>query len=472
MYRKHKICLRRKQKGIALFISMVFITIFSTLAIAMFTMTSSSTIAASNMHQSNDARSTAESGLELIRYFMEQITIDSSVPVENRFDVMASKLIYAMNVGSLHYPVYYDRYTSDPHIHIGYSNSPVTLSSNKSFYARLTPNGTNDISISITGSADSLTRTITTGFTYGTRPHSVFDYGIATRGPLLMSGQTTVADVDVADGELQVTSDVYIDTDTIPGDSFSIDNRASVAGDVHIVDENANYSIGTKSSIGGETGGDAEDHVFVGSEPVDFPFPDTEYFRKYATGDVIDSSTNISNYAVLNNVTIAANTNPTFASHVQINGILFIEQPNNVTFAGQVEIAGIIVGSSEVGTNVGSLDFSGQVICSDVSTLEGSEFDDIKRENGTFIMAPGFSGDFSGQANTINGAIALGGVRFTGQAGGVISGSIINYSEDPMVLQGQSELLFNRSGIDKIPTGFVQETVIHYKPTAYEEVPL
>ncbi|MBC8377861.1 MAG: pilus assembly PilX N-terminal domain-containing protein [Planctomycetes bacterium] len=459
---------RKKQNGIALILALVFVAIFSTLSMAMFTMSSSNTLIADNLHEANEARTAAESGLEIIRYYVEQITISSSVAEEDRFTTMAPQLVTLINNTAGSGSAYYHVYDPDnPHIHVGFSGSPVMLSDtgNKGFYARLTPDGTNGINISITGNTDSLERTIATGFTYGTRPRSVFDYGIATKGPLLMSGQTSVAGVNLA-----VESDVFIDTDTIPGDSFSIDNKASVAGDVHIVDENAGYSIGTKSSIGGETGEDAIDHVFVGVDPVDFPFPDTEYFRQYATGDVIDSSTNISNYAVLNNVTIAANTNPTFASHIEINGVLFIEQPNNVTFAGQVDITGVIVGSSEVGTNVGSLDFSGQVICSDVSTLEGSEFEDIKSENGTFIMAPGFSGDFSGQANTINGAVALGGVRFTGQAGGVVNGSIINYSDDPMVLQGQSELLFNRSGITEIPAGFVQETVIHYNPSSYEEI--
>jgi len=276
-----KIRLKQHRKGIALVIALIFITIFSTLAVAMFTMSSNNTIVASNLHTVNKARSAAESGLEVLRYYIEQITIPSSVSENDRFSTMANQLIYLTNVGSNNLPIYYDHNPADPHIHIGYSNSPVTLSQTdgQSFYARITPDGTNGLIVSITGESGEIDRNIISGFTYGTQPHSVFDYGIATRGPLLMSGQTSVADVDVADGELQVKSDVFIDTDITLGDSFSIDNKASVAGDVHIVDENANYSIGTKSSIGGETGGDAEDHVFVGADPVDFPYPDTEYFR-------------------------------------------------------------------------------------------------------------------------------------------------------------------------------------------------
>ena len=60
--------------------------------------------------------------------------------------------------------------------------------------------------------------------------------------------------------------------------------------------------------------------------------------------------------------------------------------------------------------------------CLDVGDLEGAEFAAISEETGTFLIAPGFSSDFSGQSNIINGVIAVAGVRFTGQAGGTING--------------------------------------------------
>ena len=172
----------------------------------------------------------------------------------------------------------------------------------------------------------------------------------------------------------------------------------------------------------------------------------------------------------MNNVTIAANTNPTFASHVTINGVLFIETPNQVSFAGQSTINGVIVGDGSLDSPDSSLTFSGQVISNDASSLDEETFGGIVDETGTFILAPGFELDFSGQASTMNGAIAGSGISFSGQAGGLINGSIINYSTDVMTLTGQTNLTFNRSGIDSNPSGFESTPILRFNPGSYSEI--
>ena len=84
-------------------------------------------------------------------------------------------------------------------------------------------------------------------------------------------------------------------------------------------------------------------------------------------------------------------------------------------------------------------------------------------------MAPGFHVSFGGNFTSLSGAIAGNGIEFYGNAGGTINGSIINYSNEEVCLTGNSDLCFNRSGIDKIPAGFVAEIVLHYDPTSYSE---
>ena len=155
-----------------------------------------------------------------------------------------------------------------------------------------------------------------------------------------------------------------------------------------------------------------------------------------------------------------------------IKGILFVEQPNLVKFAGKTQIQGIIAADSEPGTSSASnkLMFSGQVTCQDVSTLQGSQFDAIKNEKGTFIMAPGFYADFTGQANVVNGVMAVAGVRFTGQAGGTINGSIINYANVQVTLEGQGHLQFNRSGTTTNPAGFTPVKTLAINQSSYSEI--
>jgi hypothetical protein len=50
-----------------------------------------------------------------------------------------------------------------------------------------------------------------------------------------------------------------------------------------------------------------------------------------------------------------------------------------------------------------------------------------------------------------------------------VNGSIINYSQTPMTLGGNSDLFFNRSGIDSVPAGFVPEVVLYYSAESYSE---
>ena len=65
-------------------------------------------------------------------------------------------------------------------------------------------------------------------------------------------------------------------------------------------------------------------------------------------------------------------------------------------------------------------------------------------------------------------------VEFTGGVDitGIINGSVINYSNESMMLSGNSDLYFNRSGTTESPAGFVPEIILKYDPSSYTEVTL
>jgi hypothetical protein len=107
-----------------------------------------------------------------------------------------------------------------------------------------------------------------------------------------------------------------------------------------------------------------------------------------------------------------------------------------------------------------------------VSELPDQEFSELKQETGTFLLAPGFSVSFGGNFATINGVIAAGGVNFFGNAGGTINGSVVNYAETPMELDGNTDLIFNRSGTDKNPAGFEPSKILTFQPSSYSEIAL
>ena len=474
---------RKKQNGIALILALVFVAIFSTLSMAMFTMSSSNTLIADNLHEANDARTAAESGLEVLRYQLSQFEVLSTVPDADRFGLLTTFLEdYLTDNSGLSYT--FDGTT----FAIGSSGNPISLDSSRGFYAELYYDDTipvkrdtgliettSGVAFNIVGINNGISRTIRGGFTYGEKEtiSSVFDFGVATKGPLGLSGNILLDGVNIA-----VESDVYIESMNY-NNALEIIGNSQIAGDVKIVNPDGTVTLqGGQAGIGGETGSEAiENHVEIGVDETNFPIPDTDHFEQYVTGMTIDSA-NIDTYSTtggtFENIRIAAGTNPHFSGDVQLNGVIFIETPNVVTFTGNVDIAGIIVGDGDVTDNSGTnqINITGNVSSTSVSELPVETYGNLTTEIGTFMMTPGFAVDFGGSFDTLNGCIAANGVSFSGNAGGVIGGSVLNYSDEPMELSGNSDLYFNRSNTTDVPAGFtpVYDIVVRYQPVSYEEL--
>ena len=213
-----------------------------------------------------------------------------------------------------------------------------------------------------------------------------------------------------------------------------------------------------------------DNHVFAGVDPVDFPEPETAYFQPYATGDVIDSSTDLNAYGnTLINCSIAAGTNPVFPKSVTIQGILFIESPNIVTFGKNVALQGIIVGDGDASVDPATdrIDIIGNFASGDYPA--GAEFDAIRSEAGSSIVAPGFAISFQGNFSTLEGVVAVSGVHFSGNVAAQVKGTIINYSDTPMIIEGNATMNFDRANSVKIPAGFDLYRELDYEPSMYSE---
>jgi hypothetical protein len=446
----------KKQKEIALLTALVFVAVFSALSVGMFTMSHQNTLAARNLHASNTARSSADSGLEVVRYYMSQVAIPGTVPVSQRF----AHVVNAFTGSSSVLPAaYHCTLSSDGStILLGTLQSPVVLNDSESFYAEIRAAGNSGMEVRVRGASGQIERRITAGFTYGTRPSSVFDYGVATKGPLELDGGTLTGYT------VRAESDVYVESLNNNNALGVLKKKSEIAGKAKIVNPDAIVTVVGK--IGGYTGSEAiEKSVEVGVTPTEFPYPNASQFEQYATGGYYESG------KTLTNMKIRAGTNPSFAGGTVIQGILYVESPNTLEFKGNVKIEGMIVcegdWNDDSGTN--KLAFTGSV--DSYGLPAGTQFDAMRSETGTFVMAPGFEVSFWGAFGTVNGAISGNGIKFGGNAGGIVEGSVINYSDTTMTVVGSSDIIFNRSGITKIPSGFVQETVIHYNPSVYEEEP-
>jgi len=451
-----------KRKGIVLIVAMIFTLIFSALAVSMATMSGTNVQIASNHHKVNCALGSAASGLEVERHWLSTIAMPSSTPPANYFSTIVSNLQSNMDANSI----------SNITLENDGTILPVTLDSStgQTFCGQMNiyPSNPNILQVFSTGGDGQITRTIKVEFDIEPYKHPIFNYGLATKGPLNYTGNPTTTGVNS-----NWEADIYIES-TGSDTALSVAGNTNFDGNIMIGNPDAEASFGGDILIDGDHGQAAIDnHVFVGVDPVDFPEPDTACFGPYATGDVIDSSTDLGTYTnILVNCSIAAGTNPTFPKSVIIQGILLIESPNVVTFTRNVALQGIIVGEGDVEADPATdrIDVLGNFASG--SYPAGVEFDAIRSEVGSSIVAPGFAMSFQGNFSTLEGIVAVSGVHFSGNVNAQIKGTIMNYSDDPMVIEGNATMNFDREATTKVPAGFDTLRVLTYNPSSYDEFAL
>lgn len=454
----------RNLKGSVLVLSIIFVAMFSALAAAMATLSGINVQVAENLREVDTTRSCAESGLEVIRYWANKVEIPGTTAPDQRFGQLAAALQSQLATAGITnlVPV-----LSGATITI--SDVPLLSSAAQSFSAVLTKIDNDNIRLDVTGHYRSLSRTIRSNYSFGERAHTVFDFGVVSKGPLSLSGN-----VDLAGVNINVESNAYIESLSNLL-ALSITGNSSIAGNVKIVNPLADVClIGGKAGVGGETGQNAMKHIEIGVPGAEFPDMAPGVFASYAT-NVLSSSADLKHSQTLTNIRIPAGMNPKFTAKTTIKGVLFVEAPNVVEFAGGASITGVIVtnGSQTDDSGTNQLNFTGNVDSYPVTSLpQETQFAGLQSKTGTFIIAPGFAVGFGGNFSTLNGAIAANGVSFSGNAGGTIRGSVINYANRQMTLSGNSDLLFNRSGLDQVPAGFVPDLVLNYDKSSYSEVVL
>jgi hypothetical protein len=394
----------RNRQGSALILSLIFVTMFSALAMAMATLSGVNVQVAENLREVDATRACAESGLEVIRYWATKVEIPGTTASDQRFAQLAASLqnqLTAAGITNL-VPV-----LSGSTITI--SNVPLLSSAAQSFTAILTKIDNDNVRLDVTGHYGALSRTIRSNYAFGERAHTVFDFGVVSKGPISLSGN-----VDLAGVNINVESNAYIESlSTLL--ALSITGNSSIAGNVKIVNPLADVClIGGKAGVGGETGQNAMKHIEIGVSAAEFPDMAPGVFQSYAT-NVLSSSTDLKKSQTLTNIRIPAGMNPKFTAKTTIQGVLFVETPNVVEFAGGASITGVIVtnGSQTDDSGTSQLNFTGTVDSYPVTQLpQETQFAGLQSKTGTFIMAPGFAVSFGGNFSNLNGIIEANGVYF------------------------------------------------------------
>lgn len=222
--------LPRKRKGATLVLSMLFIVLFSALAVSMATVAGTNTQVASNQHKANTALYAAQSGIECVKYIINTINLGetnqnyvtpaeaNNVWIDLRDHIQAEGL---NGVTTLSEAQFCDSLGSGDEL----TTPSITFdSSGASFILRLYRYNSDPLTIRIqsTGSHQSITRRIGMNMSI-TKSRDVLHYAIASRGRMWLTGDTTIH------GPLFSTWDV---ASVSP---FNITSDSSVLGTINTV---------------------------------------------------------------------------------------------------------------------------------------------------------------------------------------------------------------------------------------------
>jgi hypothetical protein len=458
---------RRRRRGVAALLAMLYLVIFSTLALGFYSAVTTAAQVAQNDERVMNAQVATESGLQFIRYqlslakipgdtpnnkILEEVfkTLSASKPLQPQSDNMSGRTI-AMLDDTIYVPSFADGH----YIALDEGGS--------GFRAAIVDVGDGSLLVKVTGRYRGILirRAILLQFVSVTTSTNIFDYGIVTRGPIRMTGNASISGPDnVLDGSVLSTYESPTQT-TMTG-------KASIGGDLYLVDKDAAVSFSGQASVGGSTiSSTREEHVHRGTPEPEFPTVDTSIFLPFAT------NTYKSGKSVYTNTLVPAGSNPTFSGDTTIEGVLYIKQPNKVHFSGQTTIRGVIVVENGASSTAGNqISFSGGVTAYGIETLPQNDPrfpPKLLALQGSALLAPGFDVTLTGHSGVFGGAMVADSFTFTGGAGGDVRGTMIGMAARPFDLTGGGSITRRPSKVP-IPAGLLFVKTFRPVPETYLEV--
>ena len=453
---------RRADRGSAFVLAVILLAIFAILAAGFAAETGMNLQKAGNLKRLDSARLEAESGIAYLSYLLKDLSLPSGVTGQAMLDSLASALQEKLNGtanlgGQL----------------VTYNGSQIlvpkidTDGQGAGFEVALTLEGDN-VRATVTGHELGCARRVRMDFETADKRSFVFDYGVASRGKIVVNGGASVRGA-VNSSEAKLLGASYSDLE-----AASLTGGCEIEGDVYISNPDAHVTLAGPVSVGGETlaSGNIDEHVHIGVGDVEFPGADPSVFEPFAT-NIVDASTDTSADQTFENIRILAGTNPTFSGTVTIKGVVYIETPNRVEFTGQVDLTGVVVteDAGEDATDNNYIHFTGATSATGVEELpDEPQFAGLKSLPGTFLLAPGFSVLLTGNVGTLSGAVAAEELKAAGTVEGTVRGPVIVWGNHEMTLSGASRLTIDRTDSPQKPPGLTSSLRLVALPRTYEEL--
>jgi hypothetical protein len=454
--------LRARHRGMTAVIAMIYLGLFSTLAVGFYQATTMSIRVVHNDRDVAMALAAAESGMQYMKYQMSRVSIppthtDPAVVVQDVVDDMTVNLASSRDFDGLSVGLdgLVASIPSDPDKAISIPG----LGGGAKFRATITglPGVDNKVVVAVTSTYGETARTIVMDFNRQQIPTTIYNYAVASKGGITLT-KGDVTSVDPAESETITAMSAKELTDN----AVTV-NGGLLGGDLAVLDGSDVDFI--KGSVGGSTiASTVMGNVTYMPTAPEFPIVDTSVFKAYATNVY-------SNKKTQGNIRIPPNTNPKFNGGDTVNGIMYIESPNTVTFTGNFNMAGIIVFENKAGTNV--LDFSGNM--SQSPAPSGSEYDAVRSASNISILAPTASVTMTGSTGSyLRGSVIVDRYTFAGAADIRIDrGTLmtLNPGLNSAVFKGAKSVKFTATGEDNAPTtGLSYSSYFQPEGSSYQEL--
>ncbi len=431
---------RAKAKGVAFLITIIFVALFASMAVALATTSDMNLLVSRNRLESNQAAALVETGLLLAQKELGGAKVSGA----------SAEAVHASIAAHLR-SVWESSNTIDASA-IAADSGGVVLPSitltradgrTGTISLVITSDGgvddTPTIEIASTGRFAGAVRTAYYDLGIQTGLAAFRDYGAVSKSGVVMRDRARIGGANTAvEGSVLSASD--------DPTAINMYDNTWLSGNAGVTSENSSISLADNASIGGEQ--------VIGVNEPEWPEIDTSGFQQYVeeivTGDVSGDQT-------LHNIRIPAGTNPTFDGNINIYGVIYVESPNVVTFQGNTNIVGMIVTEEPPVENfsVNKILFKGDLTVSGVENLPDQDrYDGLRDQTGTFMLAPGFRAKFKNNFSTIPGVVAAGQLRFVGNANGTVRGGLLNLSNAPLVLKDYASLTIDKQNADPSPAGF------------------
>lgn len=470
---------RGPRRGLASVLAMLFLVLFATLAVGFAAATSMNAQISRNERALQQAESAADGGMQFMRFQLGAMTLPpaplGSLTDSALLNAVATALGTQLN-GSANMNGHVVTIANNA-ICIPAANDWTALDQNLGtrFRAMIYASG-QLLVVTVDGAGPTGTnimKAIQMQYTEAPKAGQILDYGVATQGTIATTGSTSITGLtDSAKGSV-------LSADMTSSTPVSIGGKL-VSGSISIVNSSANASIFVKS--GASVDGTSDPTKWAALKALNygvpspvFPTVDTTVFTKYALTKYDGSGT-------CNNCYIPPNTNPpSFAGGGTINGVMWVQAPNQISFRGNTTINGVIVSTTDpnatgytaFNASQNVLSFAGTVSATPLSQMSTSNpaYDpNLVKLGGSFILAPNFAVSMTGNFGTVSGSVVVGQLNMSGNASGIVQGSVIGMQDVGMNVGGNSSITISSTGTSVFPSGMSFGNDYTPLPGTYAEV--